>query len=261
MAEIVYESPAGTFEAIVFDVTVREAHEEAADIPSHPVEAAADQNDHVRRHPRRLTLEVGVTNTPIRVPVSEYTGEPIPDVVASVQSMAVQAISQRMTKGASVKGSTGVTLPLPLGVPATIGASPFSVDNATWDLERSDLSATVLVVEPMDRVRAVFALLRTLWGKPLTVLTSVDQYDSMALARIGAPVDHVGYIQFQLDFETFNLAETQTIQPDPLEPRGQNLNRNGAQAGYELPETQQSGARQAMEAIQGFLQRDTVAAL
>lgn len=258
MAEIVYELQ-GEFRVVVFDVTIREGHEGAADLPAHPVEASADQNDHVRVRADRLTLEVGVTNTPIKVPVSEYTGEPISDVTATVQTMSVQAIAQRMTKAAGLKGSTGITLPLPLGIPSTIGATPFTVDNATWETETTDLSATVLVIEPMDRVKAVFDLLRSLWGVPLTVLTSVHQYDSMALARIGAPVDHVGYIQFSLDFETFNLAETQTILPEPLEARGQGLQKGGAQAGYDLPETQQSGARAIMDYVNGFLQRDTAA--
>lgn len=261
MAEIVYESASGRFEAVTFDVTIRELHDGVCDLPRHPIEGGTDLNDHVRRQPRTVTLEVGVTNTPIRVPISELTQEPISDVTGSLQGQSVQAVAQRIRRAAEIKGSPGLALPPVAGSNIVVGATPFKVDPAQWELEKSDQAIQVFVVEPMDRVRDVFDTLDGLFGQRLIVLTRLRQYNDMAIARVSAPVESPGYISFTIDLETFRTGETELVQPDPVDPRGALLQNNGAQAGYELPESQQSAMRQVQEAVQGFLQRDTVAAL
>lgn len=259
MAEIVYESASGLFETVTFDVTIRELHGPACDLPRHPIEAAADLNDHARRQPITLSLEVGVTNTPIRVPISELTQEPISDVAGSMQALALQAITQQIRKQAGIKGATGFELPPIAGARIAIGAKPFELDPAQWQTEKSDVSAQVFVVEPMDRVRDVFDQLDALLGTPLIVITRLRTYNDMAIARVGAPVESPGYVAFTIDFEAFRTGETELVQPDPRDPRGALLQNNGAQAGYELPESQQSAARQVQDMVAGFLQRDTVA--
>lgn len=259
MAEIVYESASGLFETVTFDVTIRELHGPACDLPRHPIEAAADLNDHARRQPVALTLEVGVTNTPIRVPISELTQEPISDVTGSMQALAIQAIAQRIKKQAGIKGATGFELPPIAGLKVALGAKPFELDPATWETEKNDVSAQVFVVEPMDRVRDVFDTLDSLIGTPLIVITRLRTYNDMAILRVNAPVESPGYVSFTIDFEAFRTGETELVQPDPRDPRGALLQNNGAQAGYELPESQQSAARQVQDLVAGFLQRDTVA--
>lgn len=268
MSEILYENAAGLFATVTFDVTVREAHEGVADLPRHPVEASADMNDHVRRQPRTLTLEVAVTNTPTRAPRSEVTGEPIAEVVGSQQEYDLSALAAslgrpltdlRMRSGVNAKVNDGVSLPLPAGLGSNLGGGEPSVTGAVWEQDKPSWNASLFTVAPMDRVRDVFDQLDTLWGVQLVVLTSVRQYDSMALRRIGAPINTVGFCVFTLEFETYKQAETAELVPDPTEARAKPTLSKGSQVGYELPETQRSAGRSVTDTVSGWLQRDTVA--
>lgn len=265
MAEIVFENDAGRLEQIVFDVTIREQHGSADDLPRHPVELSADVNDHIRSQPRALSLLVGVTNKPIRVPISEYTKEPITTIRGSTQlnrfDVPGGAKHTTIRASAKIKGGGGVDLPLPpvLGV-SNIGGTDYSVQDATFDEESPIIQAQTFTVEPMDRVREVFDALDRARGRQLLVLTSVRTYQSMAIARVDAPVERVGYIAFTIELEDFRTAATELVpSTDPLEARGKKAAALGSQAGYDLPVGQQSASRQMVDGVSGWLSRNTVA--
>ena len=60
--------PPSALGQMTFDAVLSEAHECTAEITSHPVESGLNITDNVRPNPDRLTLEVFVSNTPIRSP-------------------------------------------------------------------------------------------------------------------------------------------------------------------------------------------------
>lgn len=253
MAEILFENAAGIFETVVFDVTIRENHVAPAEIPRHPVEESADLTDHVRILPIALTLEVAVSNRPIQAPISQFTGEPAPGVSASPYSLELAAVAARQVKDATISVAPSVTIPVGVGV--TLGGDA-KVTGGAWGLERSTSSASHTALDARDRVRQVWDTLEGLRGKPVTVLTSLRQYDGVAISNVGAPVFVVGYTVFTIDFEAVRQFVTETV-PDPIEPRGRPKTQRGAQSGYPVPVAQQSGARQVTDGITSWLQRDS----
>jgi ribosomal protein L12E/L44/L45/RPP1/RPP2 len=60
-------SPQSTTQLIAFDATVRITHSSRVEVTDHPVEDGSVVSDHSRRLPKRLTLDVVVSNDPIIV--------------------------------------------------------------------------------------------------------------------------------------------------------------------------------------------------
>lgn len=261
MAEILFVNSAGQFEHVVFDVTIRENYDRAADIPEHPVEDGSVINDHVRTQAPLLSLEVAVSNRPIKAPISEFTGEPIFQAIAESQSVSLSPGDtplDAMTKAASISGGAGFEPPLPLGLGLDIGGRPYELEPAQWGRDGASVSLSFFRFPVQDRVKAVFDQLDSLWGLSLTVLTSYRQFDSVALARVGAPVESRGFLRFSLEFKPFRLTQTETIDPtDPVKARDRNEIQVGAQAGYELPEQQKSAALGIQDTVRGFFSRKT----
>jgi hypothetical protein len=71
--------------SVVFDTTISETHEQAAEVTKHPVEKGADVTDHVRTMPGPFSCEVFVSNTPIE----DSTGR---GAVQSVQLQSGQSV-------------------------------------------------------------------------------------------------------------------------------------------------------------------------
>lgn len=71
---IAYEEIDGSTSSISFDAVVREVHREAAAVTEHAVEDGANVADHVRPELDRLTLEVYVSNTPLRAHGDHMSG-------------------------------------------------------------------------------------------------------------------------------------------------------------------------------------------
>lgn len=74
MAEIFWELPSGQVQSIEFDCTERDAHDSSATITEHSMEEGADASDHVRPNLDRVTLDVVVSNQPIKVPKTQVPG-------------------------------------------------------------------------------------------------------------------------------------------------------------------------------------------
>lgn len=74
MVEITFELDNGQLQSIEFDAVTRDTHESSAEVTEHSVEAGANISDHVRRNLDSVTLEVVVSNEPIRQPETQMDG-------------------------------------------------------------------------------------------------------------------------------------------------------------------------------------------
>ena len=76
MTSLSWEEPedSGQLQLMDFDAVIRDTHESSATVTEHPVEEGANISDHIRKDLDRLTLEIVVSNTPIRVPKTLLSG-------------------------------------------------------------------------------------------------------------------------------------------------------------------------------------------
>jgi hypothetical protein len=74
MVEITFELANGQIQAIEIDATTNETHEASAEVTEHPVERGADISDHARKNLDAITLQVVVSNQPIRQPGTQMDG-------------------------------------------------------------------------------------------------------------------------------------------------------------------------------------------
>lgn len=64
----------GAIVSIEFDATIREEHQGTTTVTEHNVEVGANVSDHARPELRKITCDVCVSNTPIRVPLTNTDG-------------------------------------------------------------------------------------------------------------------------------------------------------------------------------------------
>jgi hypothetical protein len=64
-------SPNSTVQLIAFDATLRRVHQSRVEVTDHPVEDGSTVTDHSRRLPKRLQLDIIVTNDPVIVDAVE----------------------------------------------------------------------------------------------------------------------------------------------------------------------------------------------
>lgn len=72
--EISFTLADGQLQSIIVDATVRELHEASAEVTEHPIEVGANVSDHIRANLDSVTLDVVVSNEPIRQPESQMDG-------------------------------------------------------------------------------------------------------------------------------------------------------------------------------------------
>lgn len=218
-------------DTIVFDVTLRESFEAAADVPTRPVERGADVADHVVPGARRFSAVVVVSDTPLVTPSTQMYG-----VVGTVeqQEIALGAVA-RMTKGADGRG-------------------------AAAEYDRASASAAVSTLrwsESFSRVERVLELLDRIRREALrcSVSTAVSELDELYLTRISAPRTRDRSIELTLDFVQVTLAESQVVDvPEPEEPRARPGVDAGRQRTTEVTDTvTQDRARSALAAVADFL--------
>jgi hypothetical protein len=213
--ELVWETPSGQLEGIVFDATPREVHSSGATVTEHALETGANIADHVRPSVLKTSFECFVSDSPVEVPVTQMYG-----VSGSVRAASLEAGTlPELTKGAS-------------------GAKP-----ATYEQRSVKATATVLqfdgefsrvgrVYEQLDRLRKDATL--------LTATTLLDSLENMVITSLSAPQtakDGDG-ITFGLELTQVRFAESQIVEvPDPEEPRARRSTEGGAAATTEQPLT------------------------
>jgi hypothetical protein len=65
LTEILYKTRNAKIGVISLDASVREQHDHAATITTHPVESGSDITDHARKEPREIAIEGVITDTPL----------------------------------------------------------------------------------------------------------------------------------------------------------------------------------------------------
>lgn len=170
------------FDAIGFDVTKAENHEEQTTLTTNPVESGAVVNDHAIDEPAAFSCQVFVTNTPIRKTFfADGDVSPVEATVRAYQGLGI------------VRGE-----PLRL--------SAFTMTR------KADL-----VTEMHDRLTKIRKARAV-----LSVLTSTRQYDSMVLVNVSLPRGErsIGGGTFTLTFQQLRVVNTQTVRaPAPKEKR------------------------------------------
>lgn len=71
---ITYQLPSGQATSITFDATPEQVHDSDADVTEDPVESGAPISDHVKPLPRKVSLSIVVSNTPIAQPPDQMNG-------------------------------------------------------------------------------------------------------------------------------------------------------------------------------------------
>lgn len=205
---------------LAFDGTVREMHNGALIVPTHPVEKGANMADHARKQLALLVAEVFVTNHPIKEPATGMNG-----VRGSVRNLDLA-----LTAAEETRQQRSVTYPkkfdLPIGVPIA-----GSILNATGALNSTDTvtvqtrttvsapdGATAQVLQfdaPFDRVRSTFEELEGLQQGVvlLTATTSVKEYTNLVIENltISREFKDGSSGAFTFNLREIRFAETQTV--------------------------------------------------
>jgi hypothetical protein len=203
---------------VVFDATISENHATSAVATEHTVEQGVSISDHVRPERERLSVEVHVTNTPVRSPnVDGASG--------AVRSLELSQRARPFRRLAKVQSSGEV--------------EPAEVEETS-----STVQANILQFDSdFDRVGTVYELLTRLCKEGVeVVLVTVD---------IGVPMtaEFRHSIKFTMELVEIRFAETETVAtPEPLETRAERRQRRGAQgAGESNSEEERSFAAALLE--------------
>lgn len=210
-----------------FDATVRELHTSQLTVTEHPVEKGVNVSDHVRKELARLTVEVMVTNHPLRQPGTNMGG-----VTGSVRPLDLSFRAQEETRQ-----QLSVTFPtkteLPIGIPlvgAVLGSTGLldSTDTVTVqtrttvDAPDGATAQTMQFDGPFDRVRTMFEELQGLQDSAtlVTCHTTVKEYENMILANLTAPreVKDGGSIHFTFDLKEVRFVTSKTVKA-PLDKK------------------------------------------
>lgn len=254
MAVLVYRRPDDQLAFIEFDATISEGHSAGVLITDEAVEEGANISDHVRVNPDLLTLDVSVTNTPIRFPpAGSFAIQSSEGAVlklaeqrrafanrqnnqAEIDTMDVGIIPAKFRDGdpSIQRGRNGEVI-FGTGV-RTPDIAPQITPSAIIEPDTELKSVEVLQFqEDFDRVFDIYEELIRLMnqGQVFNVLTSLRDYESMAIHSVDtsrtAGTAHSADIIVVM--KTIRIVTSETVQlPDPVEPRGQNRNNGGGQS-------------------------------
>ncbi len=197
----------GSLAVIEFDATLGEVHQGTTVVTEHPVEKGVNISDHVRPEVDRLTLEVFVTNAPIRVPRT------------------------------NLDGATGGVAPLDLVVPSTFEL-PIAIPGVGAALKGAGLlsgnttvKANVLQFDSFDRVSSVYHELKTLQetSTVVTIQTSLREYDNFVLKSVTEPrqAGEGDSMRINIEAQQIRFVTAKTV-PAPKTPVGAKKVNRGA---------------------------------
>lgn len=189
-------------EVIRFDAVTQETHGITSDITEHPVEKGANVTDHVRSQTDTMTLEVFVSNAPIR-------------------------------------GDDHFELDTQVGAVAPLDLQPaaFTGIGGTVDPRLNGKAASVLQFDqPTNFVAEVYRALRELkeGAELLTIVTRLWDYEDMVIKEVSIPrtAAEGDGAKITINFKQVRLVETKIVAaPVPTEVRGKPAVDKGAKGG------------------------------
>ena len=172
----------GQTREVEFDAMIRSVETLSAQATSHPVEKGADISDHVHPGQVRLSAEVAVTNTPLKVPSTQANG-----VTQAFESPTLSTYQYNRFG------------PVGFATPSTASASvlKFSAE--------------------FDRVRDVYAELEKIVSERFLVSISsvyrggVRDWDNMVIVNLSTPKEGRDAVSFSFDAVQLRIVETQTV--------------------------------------------------
>lgn len=278
MAYLHYEDPSGKNIAIAFDATMREQHSSSSLITEHAVEDGANISDHMRPENDRLTLDIVVSNTPIRTKKFNDANPELSDMEGSVGSFVAANLFVSRPKrrlpgnpklinpgtpkrsikdlapGATAAGVIAGNAGGPIAGIAVTGAVSVNVipgTKAQWEAQPykpsedpEGLDVRVLQFStPFDRVKAVHNALLKLKNERITftVVTSLRTYQDMGMESlsINRSADIGDAFEGTMELRQVRIVNSETVEiTTPLETRGEKKRKRGNQPTTEPDEAQ-----------------------
>lgn len=233
MADIVFED-GDQLLALVVDATVEEIHRASAQATEQPVERGVDVTDHVRPERRALTLNVVISDTPIR-PTDALGGE-VERVELELPARRVHAEHARRS-------------------------GPTSFEGAEVE-ERAAPTTYVEVFRPSEeeptRVADSWALLLDARDRALlaVVTTGLETYEDMVLieAHTTRSAKDGSWLRAELHFAQVRQVSTELVDdPTPARARDRRQQERGSQGTDEASPELQSVGVQALDWTLGAL--------
>lgn len=288
----------GVTNVVYFDATMSESHGRTAEITEHVVERGADLADHVRPSRPDFSMDVMVSNTPIpnrgKPPEGRIIGQKVLTFFQSPEQIRNSLDVNRAVFPPSIKGGYVAPFSLPLNGgrvglttpggngPAdisTVGSNGNSSSRITypWVVTPGSYSANRVqglwaevftYLEAQDRVQDIWTALNGLLERAqvLTVVTRLQEYPSMLIAGIGAPVEARNAITFSLRFKQVGFAESLTF-ANAVAPVAANAKKavakkdQGPKATFTMEDTRgQSLVDMKMQSLAGYRTPDEVLA-
>lgn len=221
-----------------FDCTISESHVSEAEVTEHAVEDGSDVSDNMRLKPQMLEVVVFVTNTPVisaALDASNPNQADLPTGSTPANTPGYPAINDLPVP------MPAASLAQPPGAPLFTPGGLFQAAGAGIAAGLSALglgSSPVTQFSPLqfngvfDAIKNTYEALVALQqnASTMTVFTSTQEYDSMALVSVSMPRDTFGGAEFTLKFKRIVFVQTATVPaPKPTVPQGQPVKAKGKQ--------------------------------
>lgn len=191
---------------IEFDAVESETHPDVSVVTAHPIELGADVVDHVRSEPSVVSLQVIVSNSPMR-----GTGQ--------LRTITFEPPQPQLP----MDGTPGA---LWREAKALFSSPP-------------EVSATVYEQDGKDRIEEYQQTLDQIrrGAELVAVVTMSRVYYDCVIVRSELSRTKFGHGSFAIDFRIITKVETRSVAaPQPVEPRGQGKQSKGSQARKEAKE-------------------------
>lgn len=216
-AHLVYGS--GDINSMRFDVVISETHRFSASVTEHPVEKGPNITDNVRAELDTVTLEVFVSNTPIR-------GEKL------------------INSSFGLVGVRGVISPIKLDIPeykaplvptpgAVFGAIGDAVGSVFGTAKKVEGAQVLQFATPFNSVSEIYAELRSLRdaAQIIKVITPHWDYSSMVITAVDmsrTSAEGVAGARFSIELKQIIQIETKrTTEPVPTQDRAKKAKNKG----------------------------------
>ncbi len=203
--------------AVLLDASINEQHVASAQITSHQVETGADVSDHIRPMPRRLTVEMMITDTPIRS-LYQVQGSKRPSIIGTDRSIHVAA-------------SSIVQVPISDKSTTYVGGQEVTYKALAFDAQFQRVRDVYGDLVNACLAGAMFKITTT-----LTVYAAADGSNNMAIANFSVPRSAAegNVLHGTVDFQEVRFASTKEVMIQPTAKK-----KNGAKATTEVTETSQ----------------------
>lgn len=225
MAEISFTRENGEAVVISIDATIEEVHSAAASVTEFAVEKGVAISDHVRAENAFISMEIVISNTPIRDQGTLSHTDGAAGLIQPVELLVERKRSLRdLARGVPVSA----LLPFPVSVGANFAG-------AVSQKIIEPVGAVILQFpQEMNRVGVVYQELLDMMnaGTLCTIGTRLREYENMVLEMIETPrtAEDGSAIRMRVQARQVRVVETETIEiTEPLQTRGEKTQRRGAQ--------------------------------